>query len=328
MLNWIISGAAGLARAATSISTKTFRSGGRAAVQLGRGLRRGRRLRKARKTRRLRSAARSASRQGMSRASSTIAGRNVRQNSFLTTTNNARRNPTGQNIQNAAQQANATYARSQNERAAASERAASTMYALANAASVVTVGFMKIPLAIAVLVRGIHLWGDALLNQQRGTAQYSAQMSYSAATLDVARVLREMRQARSTESSFSQLAASINRLEEAMAPFRALWTNGMNMLASRAADIGSDFLKFLTTPGNIQTGIPSVDIWWNQLMKAYQNNQQQNQASIMGPLVQFGQLRDQQRAQYIANQGSPNIPKRPKKPMTTSGGGGVTQHGN
>jgi hypothetical protein len=267
----------------------------------------------------------------LSRAAATVSGRTVNQSGFFNQSVSTRSNPTGFNLQNAASQANANYARSQNDRASASERAASTMYSLANAAAVVTAGFLKIPIAVAVLLRGIHAWSNALIDQQRGTAQYSGQMSASVAMLDVHRVLREMKQARSTQESFSQLTRAVDRLENALAPSRSIFTNVMNYAGTAAANAGSNFMSWLTSQQNanllnrigMQLGIPGLGVMATAMRPGAQQS-----VDNMGPLVQMGQLRDQQRAFYQANQGAPGIPRRPKKAAGTSGGGGVTNHGN
>lgn len=342
MIQWLISGAAGLSRAAASISGRAFRGGMNAASAAGRRFRRFRLRRKAGR----RMAARTKSnfrmqdayrkfggsrQKRLSRAAATVSGRTVNQSGFFNQSVSTRSNPTNLNLQNAASQANANYARSQNERASASERAASTMYSLANAAAVVTVGFLKIPVAVAVLLRGIHAWSNALIDQQRGTAQYSGQMSASVAMLDVHRVLREMKQARSTQESFSQLTRAVDRLENALAPSRSIFTNVMNYAGAAAANAGSNFMSWLTSQQNanllnkigMQLAIPGLGV----MVSAMRPGSQQS-VDNMGPMIQMGQLRDQQRAFYQANQGAPGIPRRPKKAAVTSGGGGVTNHGN
>ena len=342
MLHWLVSGGMGLARAAASISSKAFRGGVNTAATAARKFGRARVRRKAKKrmTARQKNNLRmqdtyrkfgGSKQKRLSRAATTVSGRQVSQSSFFNQTSSVRSNPSGFNLQNAADQANANFSRSQNDRASASERAASTMYSLANAAAVVTAGFLKIPIAVAVLIRGIHAWGNALIDQQRGTAQYSGSMSYSVAMLDMHRVLREMKHARSTQESFAQLTKAVDRLENALAPSRSIFTNVMNYAGTAAANAGSNFMSWLTSQGNanlmnqigMALGIPGMGA-----MLAAMRPTQQNNIDNIGPLVQMGNLRDQQRAFYIANQGAPSIPRRPKKAAGTSGGGGVTIHGN
>jgi len=239
-------------------------------------------------------------------------------------------------------QAQQNMIQSMNQRATTTQRVTAIFNALGNASGQLLQQFLRLPFAILGFVGSIHRFGDRLIEMQRGTAQYSGPMSLALANLDTQRIFREMRVANATQTSFVGLTKAVDRLEQAMTPFRAATTNMTNIGGTIASNGVASLLERFMDPK-----------LFDPLVQSYQN------AGIKDPLgigamavtvlsmahklfvsmgavtpggnphasmAQFGQLTQQMRQANQANMGKPGIPRRPVS--VRGGGGGVTIHGN
>jgi hypothetical protein len=242
-------------------------------------------------------------------------------------------------------QAQQNIIQSLNQRATTTQRVTAIFNALGNASGQLLQQFLRLPFAILGFVGSIHRFADRLVDLQRGTAQYSGPMSLALANLDTQRIFREMRVAGGTQASFVGLVNSLNKLEQAMTPFRSAMTNFMNIAGTVAAGGATMFLERLSDPAlfdplvanaNAAAAANPLDIGagiWAAQLNALQAIHRLLIAAVPGAgnnphaaMAQFGQLTQQMRQFNQANQGKPGIPRRPVS--VPGGGGGVTMHGN
>jgi hypothetical protein len=192
-------------------------------------------------------------------------------------------------------------------------------------------------LAVAA-IKTIHAAASGQVESQRGTAQYSGLMASSAAALDVGRLGREMQTAKGTEGSFSKLTVSLNKLENAMQPFREVMTNltnnvltGLVNVATSAVNLAKPMLDALNWAGSLLSdGIYAFRSWWEfdtveniKKRDAEEDKKEKEKLNIaMGQNFQdMLNLRQRMSDLAVLNHPRAGIPRRPAK--GGGGGGGV-----
>jgi hypothetical protein len=85
--------------------------------------------------------------------------------------------------------------------------------------------------------KAVYDFARAQENEVRRLAQYGAEQSVAVAQLDAERQLRDIKTAKETGASSSDLMNSLNNFEEALRPIESLITNISNTVAGRLLDI-------------------------------------------------------------------------------------------
>ena len=171
-------------------------------------------------------------------------------------------------------------------------------------------------------VRAVHGWTSALTDSQRGVAKYSGPMSLSLAKLDTARMFRDIDMAKGTAKTFTDLTASLDRLEQAIHPWQKAFQNAINWGTSKVAGITASFMNAFTVPGDrdfdgtpmsLRDRINAIPLaLMNHLMAALQGRSLPNakQANATNALQQ---MFDMQLAKHQINSARaprPGIPRR------------------
>ena len=193
--------------------------------------------------------------------------------------------------------------------------------------------------AAVVAVKAVHSMASNQVDSQRGTAQYSGLMASSAAALDVGRLGREMQTAKGTEGSFSKLTVSLNKLENALQPFREVMTNltnnvltGLVNISTSAVNLAKPMLDALNYAGSLLSdGVYAFRSWWEfdtveniKKRDAEEERKEQERLHIaMGQNFQdLLNLRHDMANFQALNHPRVNIPKQPAKGGGGGGGGG------
>ena len=96
----------------------------------------------------------------------------------------------------------------------------------------------------AKLAINLRSTNAALIESERGIAEYNGGIMRSMTELDVGRLQRRIQTGKDVESTTKALVAAQNRLEENVRPIDASLTNVKNWLATKAANTESDVLEF------------------------------------------------------------------------------------
>jgi hypothetical protein len=108
-----------------------------------------------------------------------------------------------------------------------------------------TQSLVAFAIAIPGAVKAIQALGSIVVDSQRGTARYSGTMSLAAAKLDIGRIGRDMQTAQGTSGSFTRLTQSLDKLENAMQPFREAMTNFLNNGLAELLNLTTSFVNLV-----------------------------------------------------------------------------------
>lgn len=111
-------------------------------------------------------------------------------------------------------------------------------------------GAIAAGIAMVMLPKAFLAFGRATLNRQKRLAQFSGSIAASMAGVEMGRLGRDFKTAGETAGTTKELAASQNRIEDAMQPFSSLATNVQNWAATKLNEIGASMLEtFRHIPG-------------------------------------------------------------------------------
>lgn len=121
----------------------------------------------------------------------------------------------------------------------------SSLGAFGRAVKAATQSLVAFAIAIPGAVKAIQALGSIVVDSQRGTARYSGTMSLAAAKLDIGRIGRDMQTAQATSGSFTRLTQSLDKLENAMQPFREAMTNFLNNGLAELLNLTTSFVNLV-----------------------------------------------------------------------------------
>lgn len=160
-----------------------------------------------------------------------------------------------------------------------------------------------------------------MLENQRRLVIYNGQISSSFAHLDASRITRDVRAGFATSATTEFLSRAINRLEEALQPFRNARTNAMNLIGGSVVE-------------GLATGVTAANEMSESFMKWMEKNPSFKAFSLANELIQWINRQDSnfgnkgmappvlnEMYRLLERENAPQNNNVPKVPRKAKGGG-------